>query len=538
MKAVAWMSAQTSRTVSLPRLAEAGLVAAYLAAYVALDWVSYIDPIGPLGITPWNPPPGLSLFLLLRYGLGYAPWLFVAAALAELLVRGGPAPWPVLIVACGVLAGGYTTVAALLRHRFRIHNEFATLRDTAVFTATVGAATAIIAMLYVGVFALAGLLPSGKLVDSVAQFWIGDLIGVVVTTPALLTLGRIELTAGRPSAETVAQVGAIALALVVVFGSGLGAELKLFYVLFIPLIWIAMRRGAAGTTWSILLVQIGLIAALNFGGHRPGEFLDFQFLMLALALTGLFLGVTVEERRTAEQKLREKQFELDRSLRAAAASELASALAHELNQPLSAVASYTRACQLLLADGDPDQELMPTLKKVVAETSRAGTVVRRLREFVRIGTVRQEPLSLQVLLETAADAARSRAQRHDILLSVTADRGLPDALGDRGQLETVLHNLIVNAIDALKEQRGSRTIGLAAEIGEPGFLRVTVADNGPGVPPGFETTLFQPLASSKTQGLGLGLAISRTIVEAHGGRLWLESSTAGARFCLSLPIAT
>ncbi len=219
-----------------------------------------------------------------------------------------------------------------------------------------------------------------------------------------------------------AQVGAIVLALAVVFASGLGAELKLFYVLFIPLIWIAMRRGVAGTTWSILLVQLGLIAALNFGGHQPGEFLDFQFLMLALALTGLFLGVTVEERRAAEHKLREKQFELDRSLRAAAASELASALAHELNQPLSAVASYTRACQLLLAAGDPDCELMPTLSKVVSEANRAGTVVHRLRELVRSGTLRQERLALQALLEGAADAASSRTQRHGISVSVIADR--------------------------------------------------------------------------------------------------------------------
>ncbi len=193
-------SSNDSPYISCRHLAKAGrrrVGFAYLAAYVALDWVSYIDPIGPLGITPWNPPPGLSLFLLLRYGLGYAPWLFVAAVLAEVLVRGAPAPWPVLIVACGVLAAGYTTVAALLRHRFQIHNEFATLHDTAVFTTTVVAATAIIAMLYVGVFAVAGVLPTGRLVDSVAQFWIGDLIGVVVTTPALLTAARIRLTAAR-----------------------------------------------------------------------------------------------------------------------------------------------------------------------------------------------------------------------------------------------------------------------------------------------------------------------------------------------------
>jgi two-component system sensor kinase FixL len=124
------------------------------------------------------------------------------------------------------------------------------------------------------------------------------------------------------------------------------------------------------------------------------------------------------------------------------------------------------------------------------------------------------------------------------LVSVTTDRALPDALGDRAQLETVLHNLIVNSVDALKGQRGSRTIGLSAEIGEPGFVRVSVTDDGPGVPQGIAATLFQPLASSKTDGLGLGLAISRTIVEAHGGRLWLDSAAHGARFCLSLPVAT
>ena len=115
---------------------------------------------------------------------------------------------------------------------------------------------------------------------------------------------------------------------------------------------------------------------------------------------------------------------------------------------------------------------------------------------------------------------------------------VPDALGDRAQLETVLHNLIVNAVDALKGQRGSRTIRLSAEIGEPGFVRVSVTDNGPGVPQGIAATLFQPLASSKTDGLGLGLAISRTIVEAHGGRLWLDSAAHGALFCLSLPVET
>ena len=143
----------------------------------------------------------------------------------------------------------------------------------------------------------------GPFVRSVAQFWIGDLIGVVVTTPLLLVAdarGRRPMSTscgGRRCCRPAAVVAALCL----VFGSGLGDELKLFYVLFLPLIWIAMRRGLAGTTAATLLVQIGLIAALLFGGHAPGEVLDFQFLMLALALTGLFLGVTVDERRAAER---------------------------------------------------------------------------------------------------------------------------------------------------------------------------------------------------------------------------------------------
>jgi two-component system sensor kinase FixL len=120
---------------------------------------------------------------------------------------------------------------------------------------------------------------------------------------------------------------------------------------------------------------------------------------------------------------------------------------------------------------------------------------------------------------------------------VVTPEALPDALGDASQLETVLHNLIANAIDALKEQREDRSIRLSAGVDQPGFLRVTVDDNGPGVSPETASTLFQPLASSKTQGLGLGLAISRTIVEAHGGRLWLEPKAHGACFCLTLPVA-
>jgi C4-dicarboxylate-specific signal transduction histidine kinase len=164
-------------------------------------------------------------------------------------------------------------------------------------------------------------------------------------------------------------------------------------------------------------------------------------------------------------------------------------------------------------------------------------VVRRLREFVRTGALRVRPLSAQSLLEGVADAARPGANRIGVTIMVHADANLPDLAGDRLQLETVLHNLVQNAIDALAEQHGPRIVRLAATLGDGKVLRITVADSGPGVSPDMLPNLFEPLATSKVHGLGLGLAISRTIVEAHGGKLALESTATGATFCLTLPVA-
>jgi two-component system, LuxR family, sensor kinase FixL len=533
------MAALRFPSLALPVQPGVPLLVVFVGAYIALDWVSHVDPLGPLGITPWNPSPGLALFLLLRYGLRHAPWLFAAAFLSQILVGSGAAPWPVLAGTAALIAIGYTAIAALLVRRLAFSRDLATLRDVTLFVTTTVLGTLLIALLCVSLFAASGAIPGDIFTRSVAHFWIGDMIGVIVTTPVLLVATRPRLPVPAVSRmEVLVQFVAIVAALALIFASGVGDELKLFYLLFLPQIWIAMRHGVSGTVWATLLVQLGLIAALMLGGHAPGEVLDFQFLMLALALTGLFMGVTLDERRAAESELRAKQSELDRSLRAAAASELASTLAHELNQPLSAVASYTRACQLLLEQGDPAQELVPTLNKVVAEANRAATVVRRLREFVLSGAVRQDPLAVASLLEGVAEAARPRAQRHGILLSVVVPAALPLALGDRVQLETVLHNLVANAIDAVKTNVGERSIRIEAAPAAADMVQIAVADNGPGIHADVSTTLFQPLASTKIEGLGLGLAISRTIVEAHGGRLWLEPGARGARFCLTLPIVS
>jgi two-component system sensor kinase FixL len=526
-------------TSASPRWREALLIGAYLVGYVALDWVSYVYPVAPpLAITPWNPPPGLSLALLLRRGLRLAPWLFVASLLAEMLVRGAHLEMPVVLVASLLPAVAYTVLAAALRRRLR--SDFVTLRDAAVFLTAVAVATAVTAAAVVTLFRAADYLPPSAYLRSIAQFWIGDLIGIVVTTPLLLVLsrGRSADSAVVRWPEAAAQLGTLVVALWVVFGSGWLEELKLFYVLFLPLIWIAMRWGIGGTVIATALIQVGLIAALRVGGYGSGTVLQFQFLLLALAATALVLGATVSERREIERELRAKQAELDRSLRLAGASEMASALAHELNQPLTAIATYARACQAMArAPASPPGALRDTMDKVVAEASRASDVVRQLRDFFRTGSGHLVATPVPGLLQAALDAARPRGERAQIQWILRCDDRLPTVLVDRIQVETVLHNLLSNAIDALKVvPAGQRRVALSASMDGAQWVRVTVADNGPGLPPDIASQLFRPFATSKPEGMGLGLAISRSIVEAHGGRLWLESAKAGCTFAFTLPV--
>jgi two-component system sensor kinase FixL len=519
----------------------AGLIAGYICAYVALDWISYIySAAPPLAITPWNPPPGLSLALLLRYGARNGPWLFVAALVAELLVRGPHMPTLVLIAASVLPAAVYTVLAWLLRGPLRFAPDFVTLRDATVFLPAVAGGAGVLAITLVGLFDVAGILPADSFAKSAAQFWIGDLIGIVVVTPLLLVFTRQPRERNRVAPlEAALQLAAVLLALGVVFGSGWFEEAKLFYVLFLPLIWIAMRHGIEGTTIATVVIQVGLIMALRLGGHRAATALEFQFLLLAVAVTGLFLGLTVSERTAIARQLREKQFDLERTLRLASASEMASALAHELNQPLTAIGSYVRACQLMLGEQPRlAAALRDTMGKVVEEVTRAGDVVRKLRDFFRTGSAQLAPMEVGWLLQGAIDAARERSERHRVHWRLECAPSLPVVIVDRIQIETVLHNLISNAIEALKGTASNqRLVTISAAPDEGPFVRVSVADNGPGIAGEVAARLFQPFATSKPQGMGLGLAISRSIIDAHGGRLWVEPTESGCTFSFTLPTA-
>ncbi len=162
----------------------------------------------------------------------------------------------------------------------------------------------------------------------------------------------------------------------------------------------------------------------------------------------------------------------------------------------------------------------------------------QLRDFFRTGSGHLAPVDVRELLQSALDTARPRLERHHVAWRLECPVALPVVLVDRIQVETVLHNLIANAIDALKMVGDDRRkLSLSAAIDGPHFVRISVADSGPGIPQDIAAQLFRPFATSKPHGMGLGLAISRSIVEARGGRLWLQVIERGSMFCFTLPIS-
>lgn len=249
--------------------------------------------------------------------------------------------------------------------------------------------------------------------------------------------------------------------------------------------------------------------------------------------TGFVRDLT--ERQQTETRLQELQSELVHVSRLTALGEMASALAHELNQPLSAITNYLKGSRMLLERDDvPHGRVAEAVDKAAGEALRAGQIIRRLRDFVARGETERSLESLPKLIEEASALALVGAKEHGIRVRFEFDRAVDLVLADKVQIQQVVLNLIRNAVDAMMDRpRRDLVVTVAAE-GE--MALVCVADTGPGLSPEIADQLFQPFVTTKRSGMGVGLSISRTIVEAHGGRIWVEpNEQGGATFRFTLP---
>ena len=528
---------------SVPGARQAALAAAFVVVYVLFDWMVPAYASGPLADTPWNPSPGIGLAWLLVYGVSWAPLLFVAALLANFAGDGPQFSLAQSLLQSVLLTGGYAGLAYFLRAGpLSMDLRLSRMRDMIIFTLATTAATLLISALFVLLQSDSAAFWHPQDVRFLIRVWIGDLVGVLVFTPLLLLSWSRPLRFSLRDQNAFTHIFGIFLSALfafwVVYGNNPAEQITSLYLMFLPLIWAALRFGLPGALATLLVLQVGIILLSQLGSQSDATVLQFQIRLLAIAVTGLFLGVAVDDLHGTEQKLRERQTELNRSLRLAASAELATAMAHELNQPLSAIGIYTRTCEMLL-QARPVPELQETMAKIGREVRRAGEVVHKLREFYRSGGSRLEATAVAKLLRTATEFIQERAARHGIAMVVDAGADLPAVSVDRMQIETVLHNLLANAVEAIRDAAGSseRLIHLRAAAAANDMVAITVQDSGPGLSETEAKNLFHPFSSSKSYGLGLGLSMSRSIVAAHGGSLEIVPGKGGCCFRFTLPRA-
>jgi two-component system sensor kinase FixL len=238
--------------------------------------------------------------------------------------------------------------------------------------------------------------------------------------------------------------------------------------------------------------------------------------------TGFIRDLT--ERQQTETRLQELQSELVHMSRFTALGEMASTLAHEINQPLTAITNYLKGCRRILERMEGDE--VPMLREAVNEAGeqalRAGQVIRHLREFVARGESERHVENLPKLIEEASALSLVGAKEQGVRVAFQFDPHAPYVLADRIQVQQVLLNLIRNAIEAMQES-ARRELKIATAAVDDGHVELTVEDTGPGLAPEVAAQLFQPFVTTKKHGMGVGLSICRTIVEAHGGKIWADS---------------
>jgi C4-dicarboxylate-specific signal transduction histidine kinase len=526
---------------ALLRLPGPVLAMIYVIVHLVLDWVTFVPGFSPLGITPWNPTTGLGFGLALLKGPHFVTLLMAGQLASELAFRASAVNLPLSVAVVEVVVTGLCYGLAswiLLRRRPAFAPALDSVRDLLALGAVATLAAAAVAILYVGVLSAAGLLPAAEIAASALRYWIGETIGIMVMTPFVLLLlttrQRIEVTR-----ESVVQALAIVAAIGIVLGLGSRYQTQLFYVLFLPVVWVAVRKGLAGVSAALVLMQVGIMISLHLGRQDHVDVTEFQAVMLVLVGAGLTIGMLVRERQVSEARLRLLQDTMARGVRLASIDRFSSAMAHEVNQPLTAIANYARAAVRALGRDPVDLGLArEATTKALDEVTRAAEVVRRLRNLITLGRVELGVHRLAPIVAEVAELLRPDLARQGVRLEVSIPADCPPVLADLLQVEQVLTNLVRNSMEAMHEQPAASRRITVDVVPAAGAVTVAVSDTGPGFPAGFKLDSALPSPTTKAGALGVGLALSAAIVEAHGGKLVTSAAGAPGRVSFTLRIAS
>ena len=287
------------------------------------------------------------------------------------------------------------------------------------------------------------------------------------------------------------------------------------------------------------IIGLGRVVA---GQRKDGSTFPLELAVGEVRSAGhhLFTGFVrdLSERQRTERRLQELQSELSHVSRLSEMGQMASSLAHEVNQPLTAATNYVEAARLMLAGGGGValDRLTTVIDNVAAQISRATQIIRRLRDFVKKGESAQRGEDLAKVIAEASALALIGARERGVKVAMRSAVSLPPVWIDNVQIQQVIVNLMRNGIEAM-EGSERRELTIASEIGEDSRVWVSIVDTGPGIAPEIADRLFQPFVTTKPQGMGVGLSICRSIIEGHGGKLAMEANPEGGTiFRFSLPV--
>jgi PAS domain S-box-containing protein len=254
-----------------------------------------------------------------------------------------------------------------------------------------------------------------------------------------------------------------------------------------------------------------------------------------------FVGTTtdIDDQKRTEETLRQAKDELARANRVTTMGELAASLAHEISQPITGAITNANVCLKKLGHDEPNlDEVRSAVTRIARDTQRAAEIIGRIRSQFQKGTVNREVFDVNEIIRETIALLRGEVIRHNISIRTELADDLPQIAGDRVQLQQVAMNLIVNSIEAMKDVDGKREMTIQSQRTENEQILVSLSDTGIGIPPQLAEQIFDPFFTTKPHGTGMGLRISRSIVESHGGRLWAQGAPGrGATFHLNLRAA-
>jgi signal transduction histidine kinase len=374
-----------------------------------------------------------------------------------------------------------------------------------------------------------------------------EALAFLTLTPAILSwVNEARAWSQKSRADYLEATGLITA--LVLFGyvtfvaSGKSIPPALLYSLVPFLLWSGLRFGSMGVSTSVIVVAfLSIWGAVHdrgpFTGPEPlNNVMSLQLFLFFVAIPFMVLAVLVEEHKQAERAFRESEQRLARVARIVSMGELTASIAHEINQPLAAVVTNGHFCLRRLADAAPNiEELREAIGEIVNDGTRASAVISRIRALVKKAPPKMERLRVNEVIREVLALTGNELLRGGVTVQTELAADVPAVFGDRVQLQQVMLNLIMNGIDAMSMITDRPRELLIKSAKHTDGVSIQVQDSGPGIDPGQADRIFEPFFTDKPEGIGMGLSISRSIVESHGGRLWAVAGSNGALFEFTLP---